>query len=127
MWFLRRKFSLRIEKYQHLYRRVLGRVRRNMREAVTLMTLALVGRGRRNVRGEEDVLDTVHDNPSASTRHFSCSTGRRCQRASPRSVCGSAVYPFHPQPVQGLQTYISVYSFLDGCTLKICAVEGHDG
>jgi hypothetical protein len=37
------------------YLRVLERVHRNLRETGTLMTRALAGRGRRNVRDEEDV------------------------------------------------------------------------
>jgi hypothetical protein len=38
-------------------------------ERGTRVSHALAGCGRRNVRDEEDVLDVVHDNPSASTRH----------------------------------------------------------
>jgi hypothetical protein len=34
------------------------------------MAHTIAGRGRRNVRDEEAELDTVHDNPSASTRHM---------------------------------------------------------
>jgi hypothetical protein len=46
------------------------------------MIHALSGRGRFNVWGQVDVLDTEHDNPPASTRHMSSATGRLSQRAA---------------------------------------------
>jgi hypothetical protein len=65
-------------EYQHLRqfrRRVYGTVQRNLRETGTLMPEVLVDRGRDNVRAEEDVLDNVNDNRSASTHHTSSATG----------------------------------------------------
>jgi hypothetical protein len=50
------------------------------------MTHALAGRGRHNVRDDENVLNIVHGNTSSSTRHISSATGRICQRAAWRTV-----------------------------------------
>jgi hypothetical protein len=76
------------------------KMHRNVRETVTLMTNALADRGRRTVRGQEDVLDTVHGNPSVSTPHVFSVTGRLSQRATWRTVREIELFPFHLQPVQ---------------------------
>jgi hypothetical protein len=54
------------------------------------------GRGRRNVREEEDVVDIIHDNPSTSTREISQSAVRRTLQEKQRD-------PFHVRLVHGLQ------------------------
>jgi hypothetical protein len=51
------------------------------------------------VWNEEDVLDIVHHNPSASTRHISSETGRLYQS----TLRENQLHPFHVQLVQGLQ------------------------
>jgi hypothetical protein len=84
-----------------LYRLVLEWVHDNLRETGTVMTHAVADRGRRNVRDEEDVLDTVQANLSTSTGHF-IATGRLTQRAAWRTVSENALYTFHVQRVQGL-------------------------
>jgi hypothetical protein len=106
-WFLRWKFIAALGEYQHRcpdrrqpYRRVLERVRCSLKETGILVTLAFAGRGRLYVRNEEEVLDTVQDNPSPSTRNISSVTGRLYQRAAWSTVRGIKLYPFHVQPVQ---------------------------
>jgi hypothetical protein len=78
-------------------------VHRNLREAGPLMPHTLAGCGRRNVRDEEDVLDIVHDNPSTSRRHICPTTGRLSESAVWRTLRENQLFPFHVQPVQGLQ------------------------
>jgi hypothetical protein len=73
------------------------------------MTHALAGRGRHNVRDDEDVLNIVHGNTSSSTRHISSATGRICQRAAWRTVPENKSYPFHLQIVQGLQQGTDIF------------------
>jgi hypothetical protein len=80
-----REYQNRYPDRKQPYRRVLERVHRNLTETGTLKTHALAGRERRNVRGEDDVLDILHDKPPTSTRHISYATGRLSQRAAWRS------------------------------------------
>jgi hypothetical protein len=105
-------------RWQH-YRRVLESVLRNLIETVTVMTHALAGSWRRTLRDEEGVLDTAHNNPSASTRHISSATGLLSDRAACRE---NKLCPFQVRPVQGLLqgTDISVCSFLHECYTRLC-------
>jgi hypothetical protein len=69
------------------YRRVLERVHHNMRETVTPMIHARVGRRTRKVRDEYDVVDTVHGNREPGSSVSTClatgwTTGR--SRFDPR-------------------------------------------
>jgi hypothetical protein len=94
------------------------------------MKLALAGRGRRNGWGEEDVLNIVHDNPSASTRHIFCRTGRLSQRASSHTLCVVVqfilfIYNQCKSCRRGHTSLSTVYWMT--ASIKVCAVEGHDG
>jgi hypothetical protein len=65
--------------------------------------------------------DTVHGNLATSIRHIYYSTGLLSDGAAWRNVREDKLYPFHVQPVQGLQRGTSiVFSFLDGCYAKLC-------
>lgn len=84
-------------------------------EPGTLMTQALASLGRRNVRDEEDVLNTVHDNPSTTTRHISYATGRHSQLCV-RISCVLSMY----NHCKGWSRDISVYSCLHECYARLC-------
>jgi hypothetical protein len=69
---------LKVYKHQFLdqrqpYRLVTEMV--NMREIAFLMPYMLVGRARRKMRDEKNVLDIVQDNPPIITRQMSTTTG----------------------------------------------------
>jgi hypothetical protein len=66
------------------------------------MTHARAGHGKRSVR-DENMLDTVHDNPTTNTRHISSTTGRLLQRTAWRIMRDNKLFSFHVQSVQGLQ------------------------
>jgi hypothetical protein len=70
LWEYQRRYPHRRQPY----RRVFETVHRNLSETGNVMPYARAGHGRRNVRYEEDVLDIVHCNPSANTRHISPAT-----------------------------------------------------
>jgi hypothetical protein len=66
-------------EYQHQYpdrrqpyRRVLERVHCNLRETGAVMIHSHAGRGMSNVWDQDDVLYTVHANPSAGIHHIYC-------------------------------------------------------
>jgi hypothetical protein len=68
------------------------------------------------VQVEEDVVNIVQDNTSTSTRHISSSTGQLSQSAEWHTVHANKLYPFHVQPVQGLQPENKIcLHFLMGC------------
>jgi hypothetical protein len=69
------------------------------------MTCALAGRGRRSVRNDENVLDVVHGNPSASICHISSATERLSQRAACRTVRENKLYQFHAKSVAAGDKY----------------------
>jgi hypothetical protein len=77
------------------YRHVLERVHYNLGQTGTLKTRALADRARRNVRDQEYMLDTVHDNPSTRTRRICSVTGRLSRRAASSIVRENKLYPFH--------------------------------
>jgi hypothetical protein len=98
-----REYQFRYADWRQPCRRVFETVLRNMRETGIVMPRAPVGRGRRNVRDEEDVLAIVHDNTSTSTRQDSSVSGRLSQGAAWRTLHENQLHSFHVQPVEGLQ------------------------
>jgi hypothetical protein len=66
------------------------------------MKHTLAGRERRNLR-DEDLLDFVHNNTSTCTSHISSAKERLPQSAVWRNLGDNQLYPFHVQPVEGLQ------------------------
>jgi hypothetical protein len=57
------EYKHRYPDRRHPYRRVFKTMQRNLREAGSPIPPPRVGRGRRYVRGGEDVLDILHDSP----------------------------------------------------------------
>jgi hypothetical protein len=94
--------AFRDYEYRRLpYRRVLERVRCNMRETVTLMTYAPAGRGR-PMCGFRRILwtpDTVTRQPTLFKFLLQQDDFLRDQHGV---LCVRMLYPFHVQPVQGL-------------------------